>query len=134
LVLCAWLSFASRCSKLSLTPPLQAGSVITLRIIFLLMSLIITNKGYFAPVACEKLASRYMLDSAERVLQKFPDCQAFFDGVDPEKMVLVQAAFAAAGGKAGTQASLTLTFGAAWWLAIAMHAIGVEAYVCRSGS
>ncbi|SPQ26324.1 5557d668-eaed-47d8-b611-5f358e83b5df [Thermothielavioides terrestris] len=102
-----------------------AGSVITLRIILVLSALIISTDGYFVPMPCDKVA--FLVGSEQETLQAYPDCYAYFSGDDVNRIVLVPASFQ--GNKSNVTAALSRNFGGALWLALALHAVGVEIYV-----
>lgn len=107
---------------------MQAGSIITLRFILALGALIISDLGggYYQARPCAQL--HYIYNSQNDTLQAHPDCAAYFSGQDVNKWVAVEASFH--GDAAATAAALGANFGSALWLAFAMHAIGVEIYVC----
>lgn len=84
---------------------------------------------------CAKVS--FLVGSEESTLQQYPDCEAYFSGEDVNKAVLVTASMEGNGSNA--TAILSLGFGAAFWLAFTMHAVGVEIYVsgqhrCRKPS
>ncbi|AEO69780.1 uncharacterized protein THITE_43266 [Thermothielavioides terrestris NRRL 8126] len=57
----------------------------------------------------------------------YPDCYAYFSGDDVNRIVLVPASFQ--GNKSNVTAALSRNFGGALWLALALHAVGVEIYL-----
>ena len=61
----------------------------------------------------------------------YPECASYFDGTSPFQQAAVHAKFGGSGTEIG--AALNMCFGMALWVALAMHAIGVEVYV-RSSS
>lgn len=83
------------------------------------------QRNYFVPQPCGKVA--WMLDDATDVLQRYPACETYFDGSDLEQQVMVRAVFAESVEQVAS--SLNAPFGMSLWVAIAMHAIGVETYV-----
>jgi hypothetical protein len=92
----------------------------------ILIALIITNLGgYFAARPCNQL--EHLLKTANRTLTLFPDCEPYFSGQNPEIRAVVRASMR--GNVAEISAALGLSFGAALWLAILLHAIVVEVYV-----
>lgn len=107
-----------------------AGSIITTRIIQGIAALIISSAGghrYYSAQPCDKIA--YMLNNDEQaVLSRFPGCTAFLDGSSPDQHVVV-AASTRGGSSVEAAAMLNTFFGAALWLALAIHAIGIEIYV-----
>lgn len=96
-----------------------------MRIILLLSSLIISDHGYLVPMPCDKVS--FLMGTAEKTLKSYPECESYFSGHDTNKVVLVPATMQGNGSNA--TAALSLTFGAAFWLAFALHAVGVEIYV-----
>ncbi|OAQ98503.1 hypothetical protein LLEC1_01893 [Akanthomyces lecanii] len=100
-----------------------AGCIITVRIIMLITAMIISSGdgkgGFFQPKACRELAS-YLNSTA--LLQAYPDCMSL------DAWVLVKADLTADGSD-HQSAALDVGFGMATWVAIAVHAIGVEFYL-----
>jgi hypothetical protein len=109
----------------------QAGIIITARMALIAMASLISNQGYFLSISCDQLASRYLLGSQEMVLSRFPTCEAYFSGNNPNQVVPVEAAMSD-GGAEGARAALNISFGAALWLALFIHAVGIEIYVRSS--
>ncbi|OAQ96275.1 hypothetical protein LLEC1_02233 [Akanthomyces lecanii] len=107
-------------SSLHDTDTAQAGSIITSRLIMFISATIISSRGpYYAPMSCAKLASFYK--NATSLEAVHPVCS------DLSAWSLAQANISA--GAENAAASLDITFGAALWLALAIHAIGVEFYL-----
>lgn len=101
------------------------GSIITLRFILITASNIISLIGsYYIALPCFKIDS--MMDEQEALLSH-PDCIAYYNGTNPSQHSVTSADFV--GNVSETAASLDLSFGTALWLALAVHAIGVEIYV-----
>lgn len=108
----------------------QAGTIITSRIIGILMTTIVsTTGGYHTARPCAMIDFTFE-GNQTATLQYYPDCAAYYDGSDPDKHVAVTANFNGQVVEIG--ASLSSVFGGAIWLALAIHTIGVEIYVCRS--
>lgn len=104
------------------------GAIITNRFIFSAAAAIITAiGGYNAVWPCEKLD--YTLGHNE-TLSKYPACSTFYDGSNPQQQAIVVADFN--GGDENVSAAIGVNFGMAIWIAILIHAIGVEVYVCIS--
>lgn len=104
------------------------GAIITNRFIFSAAAAIITAiGGYNAVWPCDKLA--YTLGHNE-TLNKYPTCSTFYNGSNPQQQAIVVADFN--GGDENVSAAIGLNFGMAIWIAIFIHAIGVEVYVCTS--
>lgn len=116
----------------SYTSP-QAGQIITVRIIMIIAAQIVSQiGGYYEARPCEQI--EYILGSPSATLSAYPDCAPYLDGSDPAKQVAVEANYS--GSAVQLTVALGSNFGAAGWLAFALHAIGVEIYVsvCRTVS
>ncbi|OAA56813.1 hypothetical protein ISF_07329 [Cordyceps fumosorosea ARSEF 2679] len=97
-----------------------AGSIITSRMIMIISAMIISNDGpYYEPMSCAKLATFY--NNVTALEASHPAC------VDPSAWSIARASMS--GGAENAAASLSLTFGGGVWLALAIHAIGVEFYL-----
>jgi hypothetical protein len=96
-----------------------------MRIILILSALIFSDDGYVIPMPCAKVS--YLMGSEAKTLATYPECQSYFSHQDANKLVLVPASMHGNGSNAA--AALSLGFGAAFWLAFTMHAVGVEIYV-----
>ncbi|KAF2845209.1 hypothetical protein T440DRAFT_545307 [Plenodomus tracheiphilus IPT5] len=103
-----------------------AGSIITNRIITIIATQIISNKGYFVIWPCAKIEAT--LQNTTSWLDTYPSCVSYADGTHLDQVSTVEASFGT-GGAPKTGAALGLNFGMALWLAIAIHAIGVEIYL-----
>ena len=91
----------------------------------IIMAVIITASGdYYQPRMCAQI--NYTLGE-NRTLLDYPDCQVFYTEEDLGKQVLVHADMKGSAMTAG--AALGLSFGPALWLALALHAAGIEIYV-----
>ncbi|KAF7509120.1 hypothetical protein GJ744_008347 [Endocarpon pusillum] len=102
------------------------GSILTLRIIMISGAAIISSLGrYHFPMECAKLD--YMMEDGNSVLAAYPDCISYYNNTDPSKLALVQADLN--GSIAEFAAGLNITFGMAMWLALLIHAVGVETYL-----
>ena len=100
-----------------------AASIITLRIIMIISALIISSTGeYYRATPCKELG--FLYGSPSLLQTKYPDCVAANGTVDG--WVVVNASFS---DKPGVATSLGMTFGAAGWLALLLHAVGVEIYL-----
>lgn len=100
-----------------------------MRLILIISATIISNDGYLVPMSCDKVFS--LTGSQNKTLQQHPDCEAYFSGQNPNKAVLVSATMD--GNGSNVTAVLSLGFGAAFWLAFTLHAVGVEIYVSDQG-
>jgi len=82
--------------------------------------------GYFTTRPCGQIDDA-LNGNRTTVLKAYPDCAAYYSSEVPDRQVIVQADLS--GNRAETAAALGLNFGAAGWLALALHAIGIEIYV-----
>ncbi|KAI9824885.1 MAG: hypothetical protein M1832_001490 [Thelocarpon impressellum] len=100
------------------------GSIITLRLIMFLSALIVSPmRAYYSVMSC---ANIIFILGEQSTYSAYPICIP--SNVDPTNVqVPVVADFG--GNKAEIGASLAVPFGMALWLALAMHAIGVEVYL-----
>jgi hypothetical protein len=101
-----------------------------MRLILFLSALVISDDGYVVPMPCARVSS--MMGSAERTLRRYPECEPYFSGQDVAKMALVPASMG--GNGSNVTAILSFSFGAAFWLAFVLHAVGVEVYVSKARS
>ncbi|ETS83776.1 hypothetical protein PFICI_05652 [Pestalotiopsis fici W106-1] len=103
-----------------------AGTIITMRIILILSAMIISSiGGYYHTQPCDKL--EYMLGSANATRSLYPECASYFSGANPAQQAVVAANFN--GNVAEIGSSFNATFGPAFWLAFALHAVGIEIYL-----
>jgi hypothetical protein len=107
----------------------QMTSIITLRIIMIISANVISSMGSYWDVwPCAKLDWIYKND-CNATIARFPSCSSFYDGSVPVQVVPVHADFNSdADEERG--AVMGLTFGMAGWIAMFLHGIGVEIYVC----
>lgn len=103
-----------------------AGAIITSRFILIIATQLISDKGYYAVWSCAKIEAT-LQDKADW-LATYPACASYADGTKLDQVAAVAASFAK-GGAANSGAALNLNFGMALWLAVAIHAIGVEVYL-----
>ncbi|EEP77114.1 conserved hypothetical protein [Uncinocarpus reesii 1704] len=104
-----------------------ASSIITLRIIMVIMANIISaGDEYYSPRMCAQID--YTLGQ-NRTLRNYPDCDVFYSGENLSKQVLVQGKFGSGGNAMTAGTALGLSFGPSLWLAFALHAIGIEIYL-----
>lgn len=97
------------------------GTIITVRLIMPIASVIIGRLGnYFMAVRCEQLA----FSAGPDVAQSYADCQA-----DPHGWTLVEGNLYNPTGLAQVIAAFQLTFGMACWVALTLHACGIELYL-----
>lgn len=97
------------------------GTIITLRIIFNIAGHIITKVNSYDQIqSCEEVAFL-----APPLARKYPQCR----NATGNPKILVHANYEGKGGPEHIGAAIGLSFGMATWLAIAIHAIGVEIYL-----
>lgn len=91
---------------------------------------ILTSLGdFYSLQPCAKLLD--VAGSAAQLLEEYPVCTAFTEG-GASTYAVVRVNF---GGTASElMAAMNESFGMAGWLALAMHAFGVEVYVCLPSS
>jgi hypothetical protein len=115
--------------QLSIANDCQAGAIITSRIIMILAAVIISQDNYNVVWPCAKIEST--LANRSTLLSSYPDCAAYVDGSDPDQLAIVKANIGG-DGPANAGAALNTAFGMALWLAVVIHAIGVEVYVSNT--
>ncbi|KAJ4038311.1 hypothetical protein NW756_008555 [Fusarium oxysporum] len=99
----------------------QAGSIITLRIIMIISALVMSKTPSFRlPMQCAKVASFY--DDTESLIAKYPTCQ------DLNAWVAIQGDMSGESTE-NIASALSLGFSMGIWLALAIHAIGIEVYL-----
>ncbi|KAH8883174.1 hypothetical protein GQ53DRAFT_847078 [Thozetella sp. PMI_491] len=104
-----------------------AGSIITLRLIQIIATVIISGVGgYYSARPCSEIA--YVLKGQKKVLADYPECGAYYNGSSPGQNALVLANYKS-NNPVEIAAALGINFGPALWLAFAIHAIGIELYL-----
>lgn len=105
----------------------QAGSIITVRIIMISAAAIISSIGtYCAARPCDQIAS--MIGDANQTAELYPDCAAYFSGVNPNQQAVVHADLNSSS-SAEAAVAAGVSFGMAMSLALAIHVVRVEIYV-----
>ncbi len=100
-----------------------AGSIITLRLIMIISAKIISSiGGCYRAMPCDQIAS--MFNDQEKINASYPQCSSA-TGIS-SGWIAVPANFS---GKSHVAAVLDMTFGTTGWLALALHAVGVEIYL-----
>ena len=97
----------------------------------IISAVIISNRGYYAVWSCGKILSTYADKNMGSLLEEYPVCDSFANGSNPDQVAPVLASFAG-NSSGGVGAALNLSFGMALWLALNLHAIGIEVYVSTS--
>jgi hypothetical protein len=126
-----YVCFPLHCSDslLSHTDMTQAGSIITNRFILIIGTTTISSiNSYYTSWPCAKIA--FVMKSDARTLAAYPGCASYLDGTNPWQEAVVHADFK---GEHATEigAALNMNFGMALWVALIIHAVGVEIYVSR---
>ena len=97
-----------------------------MRLIMALGAMIVTSIGVEHTVwPCDKLAS--VAQNQTDLLIRYPGCEPLATGTNPGQNVVVDAMMQGHG--ENFTAPLSLHFGAALWLALTLHAVGIEVYV-----
>ncbi|KAK0615155.1 hypothetical protein B0T17DRAFT_592940 [Bombardia bombarda] len=104
-----------------------AGSIITLRLILIICATIISNHGYYVVRGCDVL--EYLIKDVNGTIELYPACESYFSGASPDQKAIVVANIVDPSSGAEAAAALEMSFGIACWLALAIHAIGVEVYL-----
>ncbi|KAF5862180.1 hypothetical protein ETB97_012077 [Aspergillus alliaceus] len=101
------------------------GCIITTRVILIASSAIISiAPKYYMAQPCDKID---YLFGTEVALARYPDCASFYNGSHPAQNVLVLGDLNGSPDELGT--ALNINFGMALWLAMFIHALGVEIYL-----
>lgn len=86
----------------------------------------ISSAGDFWSVqSCAKLLD--VIGDAQELVQQYPSCSGLVNGGNLEAVAAVNANFG--GSAVESMSAMNMSFGMAGWLALALHAIGVEVYV-----
>ncbi|OAQ65096.1 microtubule associated protein [Pochonia chlamydosporia 170] len=99
-----------------------SACIITCRIIMgLSASVISTSRSpYYKALPCDELATFY--NTTEALVSTYPECH-LLNNTAPVRADLVE------GSEENIAAALNLTFGMGLWLALVLHAIGIEVYL-----
>ncbi|OLN97920.1 hypothetical protein CCHL11_02607 [Colletotrichum chlorophyti] len=105
-----------------------AGCIITLRLIQFSAAAIISSLGtYYAIRPCDQVA--FMVEDKNRTLELYPACATYFSGENPAQQTVVHADILNSSSAAEAGVAAGMPFGMALWLALAIHAIGIEVYL-----
>lgn len=66
--------------------------------------------------------------SEQATLARYPECASYLNGTNPGQQAAVHANFGS-GEPVEIGAAMNMCFGMALWVALSLHAIGVEVYV-----
>ncbi|KAI9796788.1 MAG: hypothetical protein M1835_003144 [Candelina submexicana] len=103
-----------------------AGFIITLRIIMIISALIISQQGEnYISMSCDEISFMYKNQQAS-YKALYPQCNT--PNMTREGQTSVLANFND-GSAVGVKAALSISFGSAGWIALWLHAIGVEIYL-----
>lgn len=94
--------------------------------------MIISNHGYVVPMPCKII--HFLMPSPQALRAVFPTCAAYVSGENRELWTIVPAQFSKAPSPAHAAAGLQMAYGMGGWLALVLHALGVEIYVGPSFS
>ncbi|RAL10203.1 uncharacterized protein BO97DRAFT_456823 [Aspergillus homomorphus CBS 101889] len=108
------------------------GFIITMRVIGIITDkvlLALGPEGYYEARPCAVID--FMFSGNQSLVESVhPDCEAFYSGADTGRHVLVDAFGShGSGGVDQASAGLNLSFGAAAWLAVAIHVFAAELYL-----
>ncbi|KAL8663595.1 MAG: hypothetical protein Q9202_003783 [Teloschistes flavicans] len=102
------------------------GTIITLRLIMIIAALIISkSNNYYTTMECGSVRTIYNTDP-QRIQSLYPQCTQ--PGSTNDTLVIVHATFGD-GQPEQIGASLRMNFGMALWMALLLHAVGVEIYL-----
>ncbi len=103
-----------------------AGFIITLRLIMIIAAMIVSSQGgNYMSMSCDVISEMYK-DKQASFNALYPQCST--PGMTREGQTSVLASFND-GSAVGIKAALSFSFGTAGWLALWLHAIGVEIYL-----
>lgn len=98
-----------------------------MRLLAVIYAKIISKTGpYFSTRPCY-VVDHMMRHNTTAVLARYPACERYYTGVDVEQVVPTLAKMG--DGADGSAAAFNVSFGAAGWLALAIHCIAVEVYL-----
>lgn len=92
----------------------------------------ITNIGsYYYAMPCAKINGIYQEYGIppQAIRGRYPACASFLDGSNTNQYAVVHASMNGPGPE-NSAAVLDLCFGPSLWMALMVHAIGLEIYVC----
>ncbi|KAF2642175.1 hypothetical protein P280DRAFT_449706 [Massarina eburnea CBS 473.64] len=105
-----------------------AGSIITTRFILIASASVISNlQSFYTVWPCAKILFVFN-NAATPVLRNYPTCASYINGTNPWQEAVVHANMNS-GLPTEAGAALNMSFGMALWVALAMHAVGVEVYL-----
>ena len=98
----------------------------------MILAAMLIGNDYYTGYPCAQVD--YTLGGEAKTRELYPDCDAFYSGANPNQHVMVHATFSDGPGTLEADdmtrgAALGVAFGPAIWLALAIHAVGIEIYV-----
>ncbi|ORY16407.1 hypothetical protein BCR34DRAFT_637899 [Clohesyomyces aquaticus] len=107
-----------------------AGCIITTRIIMIIAAMTISSPpdggAYYTARPCDQLL--FIHKTQNETLTYYPTCESYFNGSNSNHEAIVRATMNSTKASEIT-AALGVSFGMALWLALAIHAVGVEIYL-----
>lgn len=104
-----------------------AGAIVTMRVIIIISAIVLSLVGgYYYATPCDKI--NYLLKGENATIARYPECASFFSGEDPDRHVVVRASVLT-DDRVEIGAVINLVFGTSGWMAMAIHAIGLELYL-----
>lgn len=94
------------------------------------MAIISSIGSYYYAMPCSKIVGTLAWTGtpASVAVSKYPACETYLNGTNPHQYAVVRAV--SSGGLENVAALLDIIFGMSVWLAIVIHAVGIEIYVC----
>lgn len=114
--------------QLPVSNVVQFSTIITFRVIMIISAMILAKfeDNLWSAQKCVKLLD--IVQDAQALVQDYPACASLIDSGDLGAVAAVRANFN--GTVPQIAAALNESFGMSGWIALTLHAIGVEAYVC----
>jgi hypothetical protein len=105
------------------------SSIITTRIIMIISAAVTSgSNNYYTARPCAQILYAFHGDDT-KFGALYPECRSFLNGTKPDQYALIQMDLNGRAEQVGAQ--LGESFSMAVWLALALHMIGVEIYVCQ---
>ncbi|KAK7993222.1 hypothetical protein PG989_006603 [Apiospora arundinis] len=106
----------------------QAGSILSIRLIFVLTFLILPMTGtYYLSQPCDKLA--WLFNDEHKTLAEYAECEAWFSKQNLEQRAHVRAEWLNAKNLAERMTAMNISYGVASWIGLAIHIMAVEVYL-----
>ncbi|KAK6858892.1 hypothetical protein PG995_004745 [Apiospora arundinis] len=105
-----------------------AGSILTIRLIFVLTFLILPMTGtYYLSQPCDKLA--WLFNDEHKTLAEYAECEAWFSKQNLEQRAHVRAEWLNAKNLAERMTAMNISYGVASWIGLTIHIMAVEVYL-----